>query len=134
MTTQARGEADRTVGEAKVKAEKMITDAHNEATIIREKSSGLRESVRTEYTKLSENVQQLITTLNDLYGSSIGSVNQARDLIDEGLELVEGNPDFNESVKGSDVSAEEQQSSGNSEEDLMAQLADMANEAMGNLN
>ena len=69
----------------------MISDAQTQVVDIRERSASLRNSVQEEYTKLSENVQQLITTLNDLYGSSIGSVNQARDLIDEGLELVEGN-------------------------------------------
>ena len=37
----------------------------------------------------SDNVQKLVTTLNDLYGTSIGSVNSARDLIDDGLALVE---------------------------------------------
>ena len=110
----------------------MISDATNEASIIREKSSGLRESVQREYSALSENVQQLITTLNDLYGSSIGSLNKARELIDEGLELVEGNSDFNAGSKGSDVSAGSEVS-GSTDADLLAQLANMASEAIDNV-
>ena len=44
--------------------------------------------VKTQFTSLSETVQQLVTSLNDLYGNSIGAVNTARDLIDDGLSLV----------------------------------------------
>ena len=55
---------------------------------IRDRSADLRESVKTQFTSLSETVQQLVTSLNDLYGNSIGAVNTARDLIDDGLSLV----------------------------------------------
>ena len=67
----------------------MIDDATVEAGVIRARSKDLRDSVRTEYTNLSENITQVISSLNDLFGASIGSANKARDLIDDGLSLVE---------------------------------------------
>ena len=69
-------------------AAKVVSDAKNEAKNIRAQSADLRESVKTQFTSLSETVQQLVTSLNDLYGNSIGAVNTARDLIDDGLSLV----------------------------------------------
>ena len=64
-----------------------------ETVTIKAQSADIRKNVKEQFTALSDNVQKLVTTLNDLYGTSIGSVNNARDLIDDGLALVEDQPE-----------------------------------------
>ena len=70
-------------------ADKTIREAQQSAVTIKAQSADIRKNVKEQFTALSDNVQKLVTTLNDLYGTSIGSVNNARDLIDDGLALVE---------------------------------------------
>ncbi|MBR6100863.1 MAG: hypothetical protein IKP95_00370 [Ruminococcus sp.] len=89
VTAKANSEAAATTAQAQAQAKKMIDDATAEAGIIRAKSADLRASVKNEYSTLSENITQVISSLNDLFGASIGSANKARDLIDDGLALVE---------------------------------------------
>ena len=89
VTTEAKAEAERVRSEARAEADKTIRDAQASAVTIKAQSGEIRNKVKAHFTELSDNVQKLVTTLNDLYGTSIGSVNDARDLIDEGLELVE---------------------------------------------
>lgn len=91
VTSAAKAEAEAVTAEANEEAKRLIDDANAEVGIIRAKSADLRESVKTEYDNLSENITQVISSLQDLFGSSIGSANKARDLIDEGLELVDNN-------------------------------------------
>ena len=88
VTSKANAEAADVTSKANAEAAKVVSDAKNEAKNIRAQSADLRESVKTQFTSLSETVQQLVTSLNDLYGNSIGAVNTARDLIDDGLSLV----------------------------------------------
>ena len=76
-----------------MQADKTIKDAQQSAVTIKAQSADIRKNVKEQFTALSDNVQKLVTTLNDLYGTSIGSVNNARDLIDDGLALVEDQPE-----------------------------------------
>ena len=58
------------------------------AAAIKNDTVEIRTAVKEQFTSLSDTVQKLVTSLNDLYGSSIGAVNTARDLIDDGLDIV----------------------------------------------
>ncbi len=89
VTSTAQAEADETTANAEAEAKRMIDEANAQVGLIKAKSADLREGVKNEYTNLSENITQIISSLNDLFGASIGSADKARDLIDEGLGLVE---------------------------------------------
>ncbi len=104
IVNTAKSEAEATVAEANAQAEATIKKANNEAEVIREKSAGLRSSVLSEYTALNENVAKLSDVIRELFGDNMVKLDSAKELVEQGLELVNGNSNFNYSVKGSGVS------------------------------
>ena len=88
VTGAAYAEANKVKKEAEEEAERVIADAKSKAAAIKNDTVEIRTAVKEQFTTLSDTVQKLVTSLNDLYGSSIGAVNTARDLIDDGLDIV----------------------------------------------
>ena len=66
----------------------MLEDAKNQSENIKAKSADLRNSVRTEFEALNTTVTKLLSEINELSGESVRMANNARDLVDEGLDLV----------------------------------------------
>lgn len=99
----AKAQADTTVSEAESKAASMVANAKNEAEVIREQSSGLRASVQAEYTALNENVNKLSDVIRELFGENMVKIDSAKELVEQGLGLVNGNANFNGTQKGSGV-------------------------------
>jgi len=67
----------------------MIEDAKNQAANISSRSAEIKEEVKTKFEGLNETVSKLLASLNDLNSQSMQMASSARDLIDEGLDLVE---------------------------------------------
>lgn len=99
----AQAQADTTVYEAESKAASMVANAKNEAEVIREQSSGLRASVQAEYSALNENVNKLSDVIRELFGENMVKIDSAKELVEQGLGLVNGNANFNSTQKGSGV-------------------------------
>lgn len=99
----AKANADAVTASAKAEADAKIRNATIEESKIRSQSKGLRDSVSVEFTELNTNIQKLSTVLNDLFGDSIVKIDSAKELVANGLQLVEGKSNFNNNVKGSDV-------------------------------
>ena len=66
----------------------MLEDAKNQSANIKSKSEELRNSVRNEFEALNSTVTKLLAQINELSGESMRMANSARDLVDEGLDLV----------------------------------------------
>lgn len=103
-TSSANAQAESTVSKANAEAAATITNAKNEAATIREKSADLRNSVKAEYTALQSNITKLSDTFRELFGENMVKIDNTKELVEEGLGLVNGNSNFNYDVKGSGVS------------------------------
>ena len=68
----------------------MIEDAKIETANFRAKSEDLRNGVKTEFESLNGTVSKLLSQLNELSTESMRMASAARDLVDEGLDLVDG--------------------------------------------
>ncbi len=102
--SSANAQADATIKNANAQAEATITNAKNEAATIREKSAGIRASVKAEYTALEANIAKLSDTFRELFGENMVKIDNTKELVAEGLGLVNDNVNFNNDVKGSGVS------------------------------
>lgn len=101
-TDTANAQAEAAVSAARANADAMIKNAREQERQILGQSKGLRDSVRTEFSELDVTLQKLSTILNDLLGDSSVKVGSAKELVANGLKLVEGNSNFNYDLKGSD--------------------------------
>ena len=88
ITDEASANAYKVTTEAEAKAAKLIEDAQNQATAIKNRSGELRSELKTQFDSLSDTVSNLLSQINELSGESMRMANNARDLVDEGLDLV----------------------------------------------
>ena len=102
-TDNAQANAAALTASAQADADALLKNAREQEARITAQSKGLRDSVKTEFTELQTNVQKLSTVLNDLFGDSIVKLDSAKELVANGLQLVEGGSNFNYNLKGSDA-------------------------------
>ncbi len=102
-TDNAQASAAALTAAAQADADALMKNAREQESKITAQSKGLRDSVRTEFTELQGNISKLSTVLNDLFGDSIVKIDSAKELVANGLQLVDGNSNFNYSQKGSDA-------------------------------
>ncbi len=101
-TDTANAQAEAAVSAARANADAMIKNAREQERQILSQSKGLRDSVKTEFSELDITLQKLSKILNDLLGDSSVKVGSAKELVANGLKLVDGNSNFNYDLKGSD--------------------------------
>lgn len=102
-TDNAQANAAALTAQAQSDADALIRNAREQESKITSQSKGLRDSVRTEFSELQSNISKLSTVLNDLFGDSIVKIDSAKELVASGLQLVDGNSNFNYNLKGSDA-------------------------------
>lgn len=102
-TDNAQANAAALTAQAQADADALMRNAREQEAKITSQSKGLRDSVRTEFTELQGNISKLSTVLNDLFGDSIVKIDSAKELVANGLQLVDGNSNFNYNLKGSDA-------------------------------
>ncbi len=102
-TDNAQANAAALTAQAQADADALMRNAREQEAKITSQSKGLRDSVRTEFTELQGNISKLSTVLNDLFGDSIVKIDSAKELVANGLQLVDGNSNFNYNQKGSDA-------------------------------
>ncbi len=102
-TDNAQASAAALTAAAQADADALLKNAREQEAKITAQSKGLRDSVKTEFTELQGNISKLSTVLNDLFGDSIVKIDSAKELVANGLQLVDGNSNFNYSQKGSDA-------------------------------
>ena len=67
----------------------MLSGTQNQAGNIKSKSADLRTEVRDQFESLNTVVSNLLGQINELTTESMRMANAARDLVDEGLDLVD---------------------------------------------
>ncbi len=102
-TDNAQANVAALTASAQADADALMKNAREQEARITAQSKGLRDSVKTEFTELQTNVQKLSTVLNDLFGDSIVKLDSAKELVANGLALVDGGSNFNYNLKGSDA-------------------------------
>ena len=103
IVSDANEEAKTTTDNANAQAEAMIKNAKEQEGLILEKSQGIRNTARDEFTDIDINVQKIAGLLNELLNSSIEKTDNLKKLTAEGLALVNGGSNFKYVPKGSDV-------------------------------
>ena len=99
--SQANEQAEMTILTANEESESTLSKANSEAEKIREGSADLRNSVQSEFTALDESVTRISTVLRELFGDNMVKLDNAKELVEQGLGLVNGDSNFNYSLKGS---------------------------------
>ena len=102
--SSANAQADETIKKANAQAETTVDNAKKEAALIREKSADLRASVKAEYSALQTNISKISETFRELFGDNMVKIDNTKELVEEGLGLVNDDVNFNNELKGSGVS------------------------------
>lgn len=102
--SSANAQADETIKKANAQAETTVDNAKKEAALIREKSADLRASVKAEYSALQTNISKISEVFRELFGDNMVKIDNTKELVEEGLGLVNDDVNFNNELKGSGVS------------------------------
>ena len=99
---EANAQAQLTISDANELADETLTNANSESERIRDNSSELRNSVQAEFEALDQSVEKISTVLRELFGDNMVKLDSAKELVEQGLELVNnGDSNFNGISKGS---------------------------------